>query len=495
MKRYLLSLALAGLLSACVLPPKDEPRESAVDAQKLGLGTTPAAQVRDGWWQVYGDAQLNRIIEESLANNPSLEVALARVREAQSQADTAHAKLLPSSSLDADEVRMRASDTSIFPPPYGGETLWIGQTAATLSWDIDFWGKQRDRIREAREQTVAASLDVAGARLALAGALAQAYLDLSRNYAMADIAQDSVQQRDHIRQLTIQRVHAGLDTNVELRQADGAVPQSRVQLAQAQAAQALAVHQLAALSGHGADAYADITRPQLKLDAAQPLPDSLPADLLGRRPDVLAAKARVEAAIAGRAAAKAEFYPDVSLTGFAGFQAIGLADLARAASRTYGIGPALSLPLFDAGRLKANYRGSTAELDEAVASYNETVLGAVRQVADQLSNLQALQSEMAEQQKSLDAAEAAYRLAQERYAAGLSGYLTVLSAETQVLSARRTMVDLASTQAVTRVTLLLALGGSFNPNPPSGAPAAAAAAPDATQAQNSPETSHENSQE
>jgi NodT family efflux transporter outer membrane factor (OMF) lipoprotein len=490
-KRYLLSLALAALLSACVLPPKDDPRETSVDAQKLGLSATPAPQASDNWWQVYGDPQLNRIIEESLANNPSLEVALARVREAQAQADTAHARLLPSSSLAAEEVRMRASDSSIFPPPYGGETLWIGQTAATLNWDIDFWGKQRDRIHEAREQTAAAALDVAGARLALAGALAQAYVDLYRNYALADIAQDAVQQRNRILDLTRQRVQAGLDTNVELRQADGAVPQSRVQLAQAQAAQAVAVHQLAALSGRGADAYADITRPQLKLDAALPLPDSLPADLLGRRPDVLAAKARVEAAIAGRAAAKAEFYPDVSLTGFAGFQSIGLADLARAGSATYGIGPALSLPLFDAGRLKANYRGSTAELDTAVASYNETVLGAVRQVADQLSNLQALQSELAEQQKSLDAAEAAYRLAQERYAAGLSGYLTVLSAETQVLSARRSMVDLASSQTVTRVTLLLALGGSFKPNPSNDSPVVATTAPSASQPQNSQENSHE----
>jgi NodT family efflux transporter outer membrane factor (OMF) lipoprotein len=483
------------LLSACVLPPKDDPRETSVDAQKLGLSTTPAPQAQDGWWQAYGDAQLNQIIEESLATNPTLEMALARVREAQSQADSAHAKLLPSSSLDADEVRMRASDTSIFPPPYGGETLWIGQTAATLSWDIDFWGKQRDLIREAREQTAAAALDAAGARLAVAGALAQAYVDLYRNYALADIAQDSVDQRNHIRDLTRQRVQAGLDTNVELRQADTSVPLARVQLAQAQAAQALAVHQLAALSGHGADAYAGIARPQLKLDAALPLPDTLPADLLGRRPDVLAARARVEMAIAGRAAAKAEFYPDVSLTGFAGFQSIGLADLARAASRTYGIGPALSLPLFDAGKLKANYRGSTAELDEAIASYNETVLGAVRQVADQLSNLQALHSEIAEQHESLNAAEAAYHLAEERYAAGLSGYLSVLTADTQVLSARRGMVDLAASQAITRVTLLLALGGSFKPDPS----LVAAISPDAPPAQNpspnSAEKSSENSHE
>jgi len=130
------------------------------------------------------------------------------------------------------------------------------------------------------------------------------------------------------------------------------------------------------------------------------------------------------------------------------------------------VGPAIHLPLFDAGRLKANYRGANAEIDEAVAGYNNTVLQAVRQVSDQLSTIDALNYELGEQQKSLDAAEEAYRLADERYKAGLSGYLTVLNAETQVLSARKQRVDLISAHTIARVTLVLALGGSFDPAAP-----------------------------
>jgi len=465
-----LALALcAALLSACVLAPKDAPQVASIDTTALGLSTAQTAPISDGWWQAYQDPQLDRLVEQTLAHNPTLAQALARVREAQALADGAHAGLLPSLSYDAKETRQRFSSDDIIPPPFNGGVYWEGQQGLNLSWDIDFWGRQAALLRQSRSQTTAAGLDVAGARLALAGAVAQAYVELYRQYALAELAHRTEEQRLQILDITHSRVKAGLDTNVELREAEGAVPQAHVDLTQAQAAVALAIHQLAALSARGADGYAEIKRPQLNLDAALPLPEALPADLLGRRPDVLAARARVEAATAGQAAAKAAFYPDVSLSAFAGTDSIGFATLFEAASTGYGVGPALHLPLFEAGRLKAGYRGATAEIDDAVASYNDTVLQAVRQVSDQLSLIDAQNYELGEQRKSLDAAEEAYRLAGERYKAGLSGYLTVLNAETQVINARRQRVDLSAAQAIARVTLLLALGGSFDPQSPAQA--------------------------
>ena len=470
-----LALALcAALLSSCVLPPKDAPRDHAISDSALGLSTATTAPIGDGWWKAYQDPQLDRLVDETLAHNPTLAQAMARVREAQALADTAHAGLLPSVTYDAADTRQRFSNNDIIPPPYNGGVYWEGQQGLNLSWDIDFWGKQAALIRQARSQTAAADLDIASARLALAGAVAQSYVELYRQYALAEVARRTEEQRLHILDITRSRVKAGLDTNVELREAEGAVPQAHVELTQAQASVSLAIHQLAALSGRGADAYAEIKRPQLNLDAALPLPRALPADLLGRRPDILAARDRVEAATAGRAAAKAAFYPNVSLTAFAGTQAIGFQTLFEAASGAYGVGPAIHLPLFDAGRLKANFRGANAGIDDAVAGYNSTVLQAVRQVSDQLSTIDALNYELGEQQKSLDAAEEAYRLADERYKAGLSGYLTVLNAETQVLSARKQRVDLVSAHTIARVTLLLALGGSFDPAAPPPAQTASA---------------------
>jgi NodT family efflux transporter outer membrane factor (OMF) lipoprotein len=296
--------------------------------------------------------------------------------------------------------------------------------------------------------------------------VSEAYVDLYRNHALADVSERTVAQRQRILDITRRRVNAGLDTDVELREAAGAVPQARVEARQAQAAVELDTHQLAALTGHGADAYAAIGRPRLDPAAALPLPSGLPADLLGRRPDVLAARDRVDAAAAGQAAARAAFYPDVNLSAFAATSAIGFGNLFKSASGTYGAGPAIHLPVFDAGRLKAEYRGASTEIDDAVDAYNAAVLQAVQQTSDQLSLIRALAAELAEQQQSLDDAEAAHRLAEERYRNGLADYLTVLSAETGVLSARRTHVGLVAAQAIARINLLLAVGGSFDPDAP-----------------------------
>ncbi|MFT4046018.1 MAG: efflux transporter outer membrane subunit [Solimonas sp.] len=473
MNRKLLIACGAALLAAgCVLPPRDEPRLTTVDDQTLGLSATVAPRVGDGWWKAFGDPQLDRLVDDALAHNPGLAEALVRVRAAQAQAIAAGASLTPGITLDGQEVRQRLSENYIYPPPEygfaasGGNMAWLGQLGLNLSWDLDFWGRQSALLREAQAQTRAAELDRASARLALSGSIAQSYVQLHQAYALADIAEQNERQREDLLKLTQGRVRAGLDTQVELKTAEATLPQARQARLQAESQRDLAVHSLAALAGHGGDAYASIGRPQLALDAALPLPDALPLDLLSRRPDVLAARARVEAATRGREAAKAAFYPDISLTAFAGYQAVGIDKLLDRHSGIYGFGPALHLPIFDAQRLKAGYLGATAELDGAIAGYNDTVLKAVRDVADQISLNDSLARQMAQVRARLDATESAYRLAQRRYAAGLTSQLAVLNAESNVLSARRDMVALTSSLVISRVTLLLMLGGSFDPNLP-----------------------------
>lgn len=465
MKRIALSLATAVLLCGCVMPPKDAPREAPVPAESLDLEGAAMAPVPDGWWRGFGDPQLDRLVDDALAHSPTLAEALARLRLAQAQTDAAAALRDPRPAIQGEEDRQRLSATDLFPPPIGGSTFWRGNLSFAFDWDLDFWGRQADLVAQAHAQTQAAALDVDAARLLLAGALAQAYLDLDRNYALADLATRAEAQRAHIVDITSKRVDAGLDTRAELRLAEGAVPQARVERTQAQAAVELAVHRLAALTGAGAGAYPAIGRPQLDLDTTLPLPSQLPGNLLARRPDIAAARLRIAAADAGHRAAQAAFYPDLELHGLAGLASVGLSDLFRAASFQYSIGPSLRLPVFDAQRLKANSRAAVADIDVAIASYNGTVVQALQQAADQLSQIDALGRERKDQQLSLDAAEDAYRLAEERYRAGLASYLSVLNAETQVLAARRARIDLAAAQAVARVTLLLALGGSFDPGP------------------------------
>ena len=467
--RLLLALGTTLFLASCVTAPKEETRITQLDSNNLGLTQSQSPQITESWWKVFGDDQLNQLIDDSLSNSPSLSEALIRVRGAQAQAIAAGAKLRPGFSVDAEETYQRLSENYIYPPKEaglgvaGGDMAWMGQATLGLSWDLDFWGQHEKLLNQANNKVVAAELDRATARLALSGALAQSYVDLYRAYAFADIATQTEQQREKLLRLTRSRVDAGLDTQLEVKLAEAALPQARTARLQAESQRDIAVHNLAALSGRGADAYEKINRPQITPDATLPLPTEMTLDLLSRRPDILAAKARVEAATAGRAAAKAAFYPDINLKAFVGLQAVGLDKLVDSGSTIYGAGPALHLPIFDSQRLKAGYIGATAELDGVVASYNETVLKAIRDVADQLSRLESLKRQLVETNQTATATEAAYNLAQNRYKAGLSSQLVVLNAETQLLNTRRDLVSLQTQLLITRVTLLLNFGGSFDP--------------------------------
>lgn len=456
-------VVIATLLGGCVLPPKDSRRTPAVDTRELGLTAADVMPADAQWWKTFDDTQLDALIEQALADNPSLLVATAQLRAAQAAVDAANAGLYPRAKFSGSALRQHAPEHYIIPPPLAGSDFWMAQVGATLSWDIDFWGRQADAVAQTRALAGAADFERENARLLLAATLVQAYVGLYRADALADIATQSEGQRQHILDLTRQRVAAGLDTRLELREAESQLPQARVERAQAQAQADLAVHALSMLAGRGADGYAAILRPQLNPDAVLPLPEQLPINLLARRPDVLAARLRVESADAQRRATRAAFYPDVSLTALAGVASFGLNNLFQSSARGFGVGPVVSLPLFDAGKLRAQYQVSEAAIDNAIAMYNDTVLRAVQQSADELARIDALTRERVDQQATLDAAEDGYRIAEERYRAGLAGYLSVLSAQTQVLDARRQRVQIVSDLALARVNLLLQLGGSFDP--------------------------------
>jgi NodT family efflux transporter outer membrane factor (OMF) lipoprotein len=469
---YFKSALLVGslLLAGCVLPPKETAHPKALENTRVGLGGVAVEPVADGWWNSFDDPQLDRLIRTGLKDSPTLADAQARVADALARAQIAQSKLLPSANLDASAFYQRAPQNFIVPPPLAGHSFWEGQAGASLSWDLDFWGRQANAVHRAQALTQSAAMDVENAKLMLATAIAQSYVELYRENALADIAERSAAQRENILAITRRRVAAGLDTKLELRQAEGQLPQAHVARDQAQAAADLAVHQLAVLTGQGADAYASIQRPTLNLDAALPVPSALPINLLARRPDVLSARLGIQAADSQRLSDRAAFYPDINIKALAGVAAFGLHNLVQGSAAGYGAGPLISLPLFDGGRLRAQYKSSEAQLDSAIESYNDTVLRAVQQTADQLTRIDALARERVEQQQTLEANEAAYKLAEERYRAGLASYLSVLNAETQVLTARQSMVDIVANQAVARVTLLLAIGGSFDARA-SGAPA------------------------
>ncbi len=456
-------LALVIPLAACV--PDIKPQQAEIPASSLGLGAEPAPRIESGWWKGFGDPELDKLMDQALAGNPRLGDAIARLRFAKSGVESANAALFPRLDFNAQEERERFSQTYIIPPPFGGTWQWIGTIEGDLSWEIDFWGKQAAGLEKARQLRTAAQMDVEATRLAISAAVVGAYVNLDRAYKLADIAAQTERDRADTLELTKRRVRDGLDSQVEEQEAEALYAQAREARVRADTARDIVVHGLAALVGRGADAYSGIGRPTLNLDASLPLPAALPVDLLARRPDIAAAQARVDAAIAGRKVARADFYPNVDLLASAGWASIGLSPLFTSRAAQYGGGAAVHLPLFDAGTLRAQYAGATAEIDLAVADYNGAVTNAVQQAADALTQIRSLAGQRAVHEQELAAAEKGYRLARTRYGTGLQNQITLLDAENVVFGARQGEVSLAADSAIQRVTLLISLGGSFEPQP------------------------------
>lgn len=470
MRNYLAAPAwalCAGVwLVGCASSSGIAPQAQALQPAQLGLvPTTGQAQpLAAQWWQAWGDAQLNAVMAQALQGQPSLKQALARWQQAQAQVLSEHSQEGLQVQATASATRQRFSANSLYPPPLGGSRETLADAQLRGRWTLDWWGKQSAALEAAVGRERAGAADVQAARAELSSRVAQAYVHLARLGLQQQVAQRALEQREHMLTLIRQRVAAGLDSDLELRQGEGALPDMRQQLEQLNEQIGLARHTLAALAAVPPDTYKD-WMPPLPAALALDVPAALPADLLGRRADVAAARWRMEAASQGVKMAQADFYPNVNLNFFAGFSSIGLDMLARSDSRQYGWGPALSLPLWDRGALRAQLKGRTAEWDAAVESYNGVVLQAVRETADQLHVLQATARQQAQQNQAQSAAEAAYALAVQRYQAGLSNYLAVLQAETAVLTQRRTAVELQAHALNAQIGLVLALGGGYVPEP------------------------------
>jgi NodT family efflux transporter outer membrane factor (OMF) lipoprotein len=429
----------------------------------LGLGTELAPAIGVAWWKSFNDPQADRLAGFMLQASPTLQAAMARIGAAQAELAGAQSQRYPQVNLDGQVVYTLLSDDYLLPEPYGGSWRWIGDMQSKMTWSLDFWGKQAALINRAQNLAQARVLDLRAARMALAASFAQFYIGLQAAYQNLDIARQAVTERQTILDLTQSRAASGIENEASLEQAKALRAAADVEVMLCESDRDLAIHAIVTLTGQGANAYDQITRPTGSLDTALALPATLPADLLSRRPDILAAHARISAALAGREAAAGDFYPNIDLTAALGFQAVSLTSLFSGSAITTGIGPAIHLPIFDAGKIRAQYAAATADLDLAVADYNDTVLTAVRQTADALTQIKSLEGRRRRQQDVLDSAARALKLAEERYRLGVSDQITVLTAESLLLQARRQIAALNAQLATQRVTLLLSVGGGFDP--------------------------------
>lgn len=466
------ALTCAGWLTGCAntdLHPQSSMTPTSRLVAPLSKDTapvSPAAWPSANWWESFGDPQLNRLVDEGLAQSPTLKLAAARIRLASAALDAASAKLDGHVEGGFSSTRERFSSDGTTPHPVAGTWQVVNQGLLSGGYDLDFWGKNAEGLQAALGRTHAAEVDSHAARLMVSSAIVQSYIALAQLEDQLEIERRLLDQQQTLLGLTRKRMAAELDSRLDLKQSEAALPATRAHIAALSEQLELGRNQLATLVGQGPDRGQAITRPHMTLPASAEVPTALTANLLGRRPDIVAQRWRVEASAHDIKVAQARFYPDINISAFLGLQSLGFGDLDQGKSRILGVGPAISLPIFDAGRLRANLAGQDAAYDMAVEAYNASLLDAVRDIADQLSSLRWLQEQLSQQRQAVATASEAAALAQKRYAGGLGTAIQVLVAQNAVLVQRRQLSVLDSRALSLQAQLSRALGGGYLPGPP-----------------------------
>ncbi|MET1755467.1 efflux transporter outer membrane subunit [Novosphingobium sp. RD2P27] len=461
----LLTITLA--LSACGMPnlgPRPQVRTPAMlDTSRTFATAEPSAEwPRQEWWRAYGDPQLDALVAEALAGSPSVAAAEARIRQARGAAEVVGSQLLPQIGGQGSAGVVKQSYNNGIPAefvPKGWKSR--GDLALTGDFDLDLWGRRRNLLEAATSQAEAAMADASQARLLIASNVVSSYLDLARLIAREATLSEAVASRESLGGLTRRRAEQGIENQTPVRQTEAETARARIALSANREQIAARRHALAALLGAGPDRGLTIRpRPLTQVDEAVLPPDAGIA-LAGRRPDIVAARLRVEAAGSRIDVAKTAFLPDISLRGLLGLTSIGLSNLIDSGS-TYGnAGAALSLPIFDGGRLGGEYRRARGDFDLAVADYNATVVDALREVADALATREAAREQAHDAQRAVAAADAAYDLARLRYDAGLYSYIEALSAQQLALASREAAIDAQFRIVASEVALKRALGGGY----------------------------------
>jgi NodT family efflux transporter outer membrane factor (OMF) lipoprotein len=421
-------------------------------------GRWPAAD----WVYQFGDAQLKNLVGEALAGSPSLEKARARVAAAAAFSEGADARTLPQVGATYSWTRQRYSENALVPPPYAGSYQSENKATVTASYELDLWGKNSEALKSSVSAQRASEAELEQVRLTLSSAVARAYNQLARLYALLDIAQQEVAQRRDVLRVTSGRARMGLETDVQARTAEADLGASQVAVAALEGSIQRTRYQLGALLGAGPDRGLALARPTLDTGDEVLLPDNLPADLVSRRPDIVAARWRVDATTHDIKVAKAEFYPDINLSAAIGLNAFGFGSFLSAASRTVAAGPAIHLPIFDGGALRAQLKGRYAEFEYAVANYNETLVNALADVATQVSDVRSIDAQLVNAVRTDTAAQRALTLALAQYKAGLTTQLTVLNAQSNALASSQSVANLRMDRRDRQIALAASLGGGYS---------------------------------
>lgn len=485
----LATLAAALVLAGCSLAPTYKVPKTATTpafkeaeaAQAEGVQwktATPAdGQARGEWWKVFGDAQLDKLMDAANANNQDLAAAAARVKQARAFTGATEADLYPQLSLGVDPTRTQYSSASV---SYLGGTMPPVQTLvrarAIASYELDLFGRVASSVNAARADDQAAADLFRSVQLALQADVAQAYFNLRTLDSDRDILNASIKLREDALSLLRKRYEAGETTDLDPARAEAELGTARSDLAATERRRANQEHALAVLTGLPPAAFTMAPKP-LELTPLS-IPAGMPSELLERRPDIAQAERQMAAANARIGVARAAFFPRISLSAFFGFESSNFGDLFKYSSRAWAIGPlvgsTLAQTVFDGGRNSANLAGARAAHEESVATYRQTVLTAFREVEDSLADVRWLSQQSTALDSAIAGARRAQRISRSRYDAGAVDYLTVIDADRTVLQSQRDANTVAGLRAAATVSLVRSLGGGWGPVQPAEESVAAA---------------------
>ncbi|CAM3040518.1 RND transporter [Pseudomonas floridensis] len=464
-------LALSFVISGCIGTGGIGPKGQALSADSLATDTAiqraalSAHWPAEHWWRVYNDPQLDHWIELALLGSPSLAMAAARVREARAMAGLAESAESLQAQGTASLARHDWPNDQFYGPGALADTrTWDNNASLGLSYPLDIWGRELNASEQALDIAHMSAAEQRQAQLELQENIVRAYIRLSLDFARLDIAEATLAQQQQMLDLAQRRLKGGLGTHFEVSQAQAPLPESHRQIDELEEAIALGRNQLAALAGKGPGEGATLQRPSLTLNTELKLPSVLPAQLLGQRPDVVASQWRVAAQARGIDVAHANFYPNVDLVASLGYMATGggMLEFLTGSKLSYKAGPAISLPIFDGGRLRAELGKAAAGYDQAVAHYNQTLVMALKSVSDQLIRRASLDKQQVYAAESVASARKTYDIALIAYQRGLTDYLNVLNAQTLLFRQQQVQQQVEAARLTAYAGLVVALGGGLS---------------------------------
>jgi NodT family efflux transporter outer membrane factor (OMF) lipoprotein len=444
------------MLSGCAVGPDYHKPEISVpaafkEAEGWKLAQPQDEALRGKWWELYGDTQLNALVEQVTVSNQNVHVAEAQYRQALAVLAGSRAGYFPTLSGSASVSRGQSGSATIATPN--------DRVALNASWEADVWGNIRRSVESSTASVQASAADLQAALLSIHATLVQTYLQLRINDAQYRLLEETMAAYERTLQITRNRYEAGIVSRLDVAEAETQLKSTQAQAIDLGEQRGQLEHAIALLVGK---APADFTlTPTYVLPELPSIPIDIPSTLLERRPDVAAAERRVAAANAQIGVAQAAFFPTLMLGASGGFQGSSWSNLFSLPNRFWSLGPSLAMTLFDGGAHSAQKEQAYAIYDQNVATYRQTVLTAFQSVEDSLVSLRVLAQEETVQHEAVSSAHESVSLTNDQYQAGTVSYLNVVTAQVAAFNADLGSLNIAGRRLLASTTLLKALGGDW----------------------------------